>query len=102
MQPVRCVRHVCDVRHRPSIIEVPAAAIARCGFGFTSVSRGVRTARHGGGWCGGIGVARAGRHRDTKIKFVSSWQGENPLIARSQELERVGGVYYIPRYEGFI
>lgn len=41
----RCVRRVRDVRHRPGIIEAPAAAIARRGFGFTSVSRGARAAR---------------------------------------------------------
>jgi len=35
------IRHVRVVRHRPNIIsEVSATAIARRGFGFTSVSRG--------------------------------------------------------------
>lgn len=75
------IRYACDVRYRPSIIEVSATAIARRGFGFTSVSRGAKTARYSGGWHRGRGTPP---RDENKIRLAVA-RRENPLIARSQD-----------------
>lgn len=77
------VRSIRNVRYRPNIIEVFAVAIARRGFGFTSVSRGAKTARYSGRRHRGRGTPP----RDENKICLAVARRENPLIARSQDFE---------------
>lgn len=61
---------------------VSATAIARRGFGFTSVSRGAKTARYSGGWHRGRGTPP---RDENKIRLAVA-RRENPLIARAAKI----------------